>query len=398
MDVLPKLLTITSFCWLFRTFVILALAWQQKQKSQEINHHNIKTPQTQYPSVSILIPAFNEERSIKRCLLSCLASDYDNKEIILIDDGSADKTAAQAETILHSHPDASINIIRLQTNQGKTTALNHGLQSAKGELVVTLDADTIFSKRDSLFQLISPLIQHQRLSATTANLHLLHTNEALGMVQNIEYKKFLNSSKRAQSLLRSIMILPGAMSAFRRAALHSIGGFSTRTLAEDADATMQLLSQGHLLIFQADCIGITEGPHTIEDLFRQRLRWRIGQMQCLLKHPQLLLISPAKALFYLDLAVMNLISAFTPFIVILFWTLGLSSALGLLIWLGLGCIVADLGCTAFAFHLDDEAIPSPLAYLFYLTFFTLFNPIITWITITSLMLQKTTAWHHSSRH
>ena len=110
------------------------------------------------------------------------------------------------------------------------------------------------------------------------------------------------------------------------------------------------------------------------------------------------MISPAKALFYLDLAVMNLISAFTPFIVILFWTLGLSSALGLLIWLGLGCIVADLGCTAFAFHLDDEAIPSPLAYLFYLTFFTLFNPIITWITITSLMLQKTTAWHHSSRH
>ena len=397
MDVLPKLLAVTSFCWLLRTTLILALAWQQKQKGQRIQSRNIKSSSIQYPSVSILIPAFNEERSIKRCLLSCLASDYDNKEIILIDDGSTDKTTTQAETTLQSYPDASIHIIRLQTNQGKTIALNHGLKSAKGELVVTLDADTFFSQGDSLFRLISPLIHQQRLSATTANLHVLHTNEVLGMVQKIEYTKFLNSSKRAQSLLKSIMILPGAMSAFRRAALRSIGGFSTRTLAEDADATMQLLAQGHLLMFQADCIGITEGPHTIADLLRQRLRWRIGQMQCLLKHPQLLLISPAKALFYLDLAVMNLISAFTPFIVILFWTLDFSSALGLLIWLGLGCIVADLGCTAFAFHLDGETIPSPISYLLYLSFFSLFNPIITWITITSLMLQKTTTWHQSAR-
>jgi len=397
MGALQKLLTVMSFCWLFRTILIIFLAWQQKKKSQNIQLRIINSPPIQYPLVSILIPAFNEEYSINRCLQSCLACEYSNKEIILIDDGSTDNTATQAETIQHSHPDASINVLRLQTNQGKTIALNIGLQRAKGELIVTLDADTFFSHRDSLLRLISPLIHQQKLTATTANLHVLHTNEMLGMVQEIEYTKFLNTSKRAQSLLKSIMILPGAMSAFRRAALLSIGGFSTRTMAEDADATMELLEQGHLLMFQADCIGITEGPHTIEDLLRQRLRWRIGQMQCLLTHPQLIFISPTKALFYLDLAVMNLISAFTPFVIILLWNIDFSNTLGLLIWLGLGCIVADLGCTAFAFHLDGETVPSPISYFFYLSFFSLFNPIITWISITSLTLQKTTTWHHSAR-
>ena len=115
--------------------------------------------------------------------------------MILIDDGSADKTSERAETILHANPNSHIKIIRLPTNQGKTTALNHGLQQAKGELIVTLDADTIFGDSSSLHTLIKPLIKHQSLSGSTANLHLLHTNEGLGMVQSIEYTKFLNSSK-----------------------------------------------------------------------------------------------------------------------------------------------------------------------------------------------------------
>ena len=398
MSCLPALLTITSGFWLVRSIAILSLAWRQKLLSATNNPPTTARTTTHCPAVSILIPAFNEERAIQRCLLSCLNSDYNNKEMILIDDGSADKTSERAETILHANPNSHITIIKLPTNQGKTLALNHGLQQAKGELIVTLDADTIFGDSSSLHTLIKPLIKHQSLSGSTANLHLLHTNEGLGMVQSIEYTKFLNSSKRAQSLLGSIMILPGAMSAFRCSALHSIGGFSTRTLAEDADATMQLLVQGHRLVFQAGCIGITEGPHTLGDLLRQRLRWRIGQIQCLFKHPKLLTITPVKSVFYLDLAVMNLISAVTPIIIILFWRLDLSSELSPLTWLGLGCIAADLCCTAVAFHLDDEAIPSPLAYLRYFTFFTLFNPIITWSAITSLMLQKTTAWHHSSRY
>ena len=398
MTCLPAVLTITSCFWLVRSIAILSLAWRQKFISTKNNSQSTALTTTHCPAVSILIPAFNEERAIQRCLLSCLDSDYNNKEIILVDDGSTDKTSKRAETILHTNPNARIKIIRLPTNQGKTTALNLGLQQAKGELIVILDADTIFGDNSSLLALIKPLIDHQSLSGSTANLHLLHTNESLGMVQSIEYTKFLNSSKRAQSLLGSIMILPGAMSAFRCSALHSIGGFSTRTLAEDADATMQLLVQGHRLIFQADCIGITEGPHTIGDLLRQRLRWRIGQIQCLLKHPQLLTITPVKSVFYVDLAVMNLISAVTPIIIILFWRFDLSTELRLLTWLGLGCIAADLCCTAVAFHLDDETIPSPIDYLRYFTFFTLFNPIITWSAITSLMLQKTTAWHHSSRY
>ena len=218
------------------------------------------------------------------------------------------------------------------------------------------------------------------------------------MVQRIEYTKVLNSSKRAQSLLRSILILPGAMSAFRHQALAAIGGFSASTLAEDADATMQLLRQGHLLTFQASCIGVTEGPHTLIDLLRQRLRWRVGQLQCLIKHSRLLLASPANTFFYIDMGVMNTISALTPVITVLALSQDISDAFLPLTALMIGCFTADLATTAMTFHLDDQSMPGLWAYILYVSFFTIFSPLITWAAISQLLFNRTTGWHTSKRY
>ena len=399
MDQLDAVVAIACLCWLFRTAIVLIFAWKQKQQYRPTNFLGrtiIENPN--HPSVSILIPAYNEERTIARCMLSCIACHDVNKEIIVIDDGSTDSTSHKAKAIQALHPECRIRVIRFETNKGKTAALNHGLQQAFSDFIVTLDSDTTFTHGHSLHTLITPLIHQEWLSGATANLHLSHPHEALGMVQRIEYTKVLNSSKRAQSLLQSILILPGAMSAFRKDALVSIGGFSARTLAEDADATMELLSRGHQLVFQSDCIGITEGPHSLKDLVGQRLRWRIGQMQCLFRHPQLLWISPAKALFYIDMAITNTISALTPCITFLIFNRDLSKSWMPLMLMTVGCIAADLVCTAFAFRLDGQTMPTLKAYVLYFSFFALFSPIITWAAISHLVLDRTMTWHTSARY
>ena len=400
MDHLDVAVAIACFCWLLRTVTVLIFAWKQKQQQHQSPKlfEQIIPGNPKNPSVSILIPAYNEERTISRCMLSCIACDYKNKEIVVIDDGSNDSTSSKAKTIQTIHPECRIRVIRFETNKGKTAALNYGLQQSLSDFIVTLDSDTTFTHRHSLQTLITPLIHQKRLSGATANLHLSHPHEAIGMVQRIEYAKVLNSSKRAQSLLQSILILPGAMSAFRRDALASIGGFSARTLAEDADATMELLSRGHKLVFQSDCIGITEGPHCLKDLIGQRLRWRIGQMQCLFRHPQLLWISPVKALFYIDMAIMNTISALSPFITVLIFNRDFSKTWMPLMLLTVGCIATDLACTAFAFRLDGQTLPALKAYVLYFSFFTLFSPIITWAAISHLVLDRTMTWHTSARY
>ena len=297
-DLVFGVLTFASILWLLRSTIILLFAFKQKQRSAG-NLDNTKQDQSDFndPSVSILIPAFNEARTIARCMQLCIACHYRNKDIIVIDDGSDDETSREAENIQDCHPKHSIKVFKLRQNKGKTAALNYALKRIKSELIVTLDADTVFASKHSLDTLLAPLIHQKRCSGTTANLHVRHPNEPLGMIQSIEYTKVLNSSKRAQSLLQSILILPGAMSAFRQEALAAIGGFSASTMAEDADATMQLLQDGHLLTFQANCIGVTEGPHTLVDLLRQRLRWRVGQLQCLIKHSTLLVKSRRKRSF-----------------------------------------------------------------------------------------------------
>ena len=152
----------------------------------------------------------------------------------MIDDGSDDETCREAESIQDCHPKYSIKVFKPRLNNGKTAALNYLLMRIKSELIVTLDADTVFASKHSLDTLLAPLIHQKRCSGTTANLRVRHPNEPLGMVQSIEYTKVRNSSKRAQSLLQSILILPGAISAFRQEALTAIGGFSASTMAEDA--------------------------------------------------------------------------------------------------------------------------------------------------------------------
>lgn len=390
-----NLLNALLIAWALRTAFVLNLALKNKahEKKQPCKVQSFTKKLDCTILISIIIPAFNEETSIAKTLQSCIDSNYKNREIIVIDDGSIDNTRALAMAIGDDHPNHRIRVLSTHPNQGKAEALNLGLGHARGEIIVTLDADTRFANNKTLTALITPLISNSRITASTANLKITNISEAICQFQAIEYAKIIQTTKRAQSETNAILILPGAISAFKKEALKKIGGFSKATLAEDADATMMLLLQGHHLYFNNKACGFTEAPTTVSAFIQQRIRWRIGQWQCLWKHRGLAQQSLATGFFYLDVSMANCIAAVTPaFIIISLWQALQTGDWMPTAWAAGGFISIDILITILASRLDKSFKPTLKNYIGSLLFFTTISPLITWLSLIHATTQKKMQW------
>lgn len=230
------------------------------------------------PSVSVLIPAYNEARVIARTVRSVLAQRYPRFEVLVIDDGSSDNTsdaAAEAST------DARVRVIR-QPNGGKAAALNHGIALAEGEIIVVIDADTLLAS-DAIGHLVRPLAD-DRVGAVAGNAKVGNRVNLVTRWQAVEYVTSQNLDRRAFVMLNCITVVPGAIGAWRREAVLDAGGFRTDTLAEDQDLTLTLLRRGHRVALADRAIAYTEAPETFEALLKQRFRWSFGTLQCAWKH------------------------------------------------------------------------------------------------------------------
>ncbi len=379
--------------WLARLFIIIGLAITHKKASNRRadSAQTILKSFPKQPLVTIVIPAFNEYDCIASSISSCQKSNYSKLEIIVIDDGSTDETCKQVDAMQIKHASQPLRLIRQRSNQGKAEALNRGIDAAQGSIIVTLDADTRFEQPETLETLILPLLVDPDLAATTASLRVNQRRRFWSSVQDLEYTNVLHTIKRAQCRLKGIMILPGAMSAFRLKDLRASGGFSSQTLAEDADITMQFLLDGKQQLFQADAIAFTDAPITLRELMHQRIRWRVGQLQCLRKHQALLHAAPFQRLIYLDTVATNLLSLATPVLILMLLTSGISATCRVeqLVILNLMSIVAvGWGTTALCYRLDDRLCPQPIRILGYFCFFSIFNPIITLIALWCLIKSR----------
>ena len=231
------------------------------------------------PSVSVLIPAYNEEAVILDTVRSALASNYPKLEVLVIDDGSMDHTA---ELVRQNFGRDSRVRLLLQPNHGKPTALNHGLSEATGEIIVSIDADTIVAA-----DAIPLLVRHfadPAVGAVAGNVKVMNRNRWLTRWQALEYITSQNLEKRAFDLLNCIPVVPGAAGAWRADVLKSHGGFSGDTVAEDTDLTLTIRREGWKILYDEDAIGRTEVPETVEALIRQRFRWTFGTLQAVWKH------------------------------------------------------------------------------------------------------------------
>jgi cellulose synthase/poly-beta-1,6-N-acetylglucosamine synthase-like glycosyltransferase/peptidoglycan/xylan/chitin deacetylase (PgdA/CDA1 family)/spore germination protein YaaH len=237
------------------------------------------SPQGEPPLVSILVPAHEEEDAIAETVRAALASDYAPLEVILVDDGSTDATAERA--LAAAAGDARLKLLR-QPNRGKAAALNLALAEAKGEIVVTIDADTAVEP-DGVRRLV-PHFADPTVGAVAGNVKVGNRDRWITRWQALEYVTSQNLEKRAFDLLNCITVVPGALGAWRASVLREIGGLTPDTVAEDADLTIAVRRRGSRIRYEDHAIGWTQAPEDVKGLVAQRFRWTFGTLQAVWKH------------------------------------------------------------------------------------------------------------------
>jgi cellulose synthase/poly-beta-1,6-N-acetylglucosamine synthase-like glycosyltransferase/peptidoglycan/xylan/chitin deacetylase (PgdA/CDA1 family) len=301
--------------------------------------------------VSVVVPAYNEKECIANTVRSLSVSTHP-VEILVVDDGSTDGTGDIVEAL--GLP--NVRVIR-QENSGKATALNEGLAHARHELIVMMDGDTVFEPH-TVHELVQPFAD-PAIGAIAGNARVGNRHTLIGAWQHIEYVMGFNLDRRMYDLLRCMPTIPGAIGAFRRAALADVGGMSEDTLAEDTDVTIAVQRAGWRVVYAERAHAWTEAPRSLGQLWRQRYRWSYGTMQALWKHRRSVVDrGPSGHFGRVGMPLVVVFQVITPLLAplidlfTLYGMLFVSPLKSILAW---GAVLAlQLACAAYAFRLDRE--------------------------------------------
>jgi peptidoglycan-N-acetylglucosamine deacetylase len=264
------------------------------------------------PPVSVIIAAYNEEKVIARTVESILRNGYDDAELVIVDDGSTDATLAVLRQTFGDRPNVRI---LTQPNGGKSSALNNAIAHARHDLLIALDADTIFRTGT-----IGKLVRHfadPHVGAVSGNARVGNRNSWITRFQSIEYIYGFNLDRRALDLLNAITVVPGAVGAWRKDLIVKLGGFGDETLAEDTDLTLKIRRAGYRIRYEQDGVAFTEAPEDTRGLAKQRFRWAFGTLQAAWKHRDALFVPKYGSLGFVALPSIwifqVLLSALSPF-------------------------------------------------------------------------------------
>ncbi|GII56943.1 bi-functional transferase/deacetylase [Planotetraspora thailandica] len=270
---------------LIRLALFVGLAWAHARKARRMRRDRMAgrrrgaAPRWEAPpAVTVIVPAYNEEAGIEATIRSLVTTDYPGPlEILVVDDGSTDRTAEIAVSL--GLP--GVRVIR-QPNGGKPSALNTGIAWAAHDILIMVDGDTVFEP-STIRNLVQPLAD-PAVGAVSGNTKVGNRRGLIGRWQHIEYVIGFNLDRRAFDLLGCMATVPGAIGAFRRSALTSVGGLSLDTLAEDTDLTMAICRAGWKVVYEEHARAWTEAPSSLGQLWRQRYRWCYGTLQAMWKH------------------------------------------------------------------------------------------------------------------
>ncbi|MEM3088921.1 MAG: glycosyltransferase family 2 protein, partial [Candidatus Bathyarchaeia archaeon] len=261
---------------IFKSVYLILDAFYEKKVEDRYSRHYT-------PLLSIIVPAHNEEETIEKTIQSLLEADYPNKEIIIVDDGSTDRTY---ELALSYARKGLIKLLKREKASGKKAVpVNYGLLFAKGDIVLIVDADTLI-ERNSLRQMIRPLSDPQ-VGAVSGNVRVANKQNLLTRLQAYEYLMAMEMGRRFQSHVGTLMIIPGAFGAVRKRLLQEAGAYDIDTMTEDFDITVKIHKMKQKIRFVSEAIAWTFAPTTWRTWIRQRTRWTRGQLQTLLKHRNL---------------------------------------------------------------------------------------------------------------
>ncbi|MEH7116239.1 polysaccharide deacetylase family protein [Neobacillus vireti] len=289
--------------FLLRLILFLYLAWRHKKRSLFANYDECFNP-----FVSVVIAAYNEEKVISRTIQAVLDSTYDHFEVIIIDDGSKDRTSSVVTSQYSTH--AKVRLLS-KRNAGKASAINLGVSKAKGDIIVAIDADTIISP-----EAISLLVRHfkdEKVAAVSGNVRVGNVRNLLTTWQHIEYVTGFNLEKRAYAILNCVTVVPGAIGSWRKRVIEKLGGFTDDTLAEDTDLTLRILNAGYQVAIEEKAYAYTEAPENSRDFLKQRFRWSFGTLQCLWKHKKAFWRINHKSLDFIALPSILMFQFIVPF-------------------------------------------------------------------------------------
>ncbi|MCE7936702.1 glycosyltransferase family 2 protein [Candidatus Saccharibacteria bacterium CPR2] len=255
---------------------------------QTLNKNKLKNSRYKkyHPQVSVLIPAYNEELVIERCLESVIKSQHRKLQIIAINDNSSDNTAQIVREFIRNNSKKNIRLISRRKNQGKAMGLNYALKKyATGELIMTLDADSILEKR-TISNAVKYFINNN-IHGIAANVRILPSRGSfLNLLQLFEYLVSYRT-KKFYSLTNSEFIIGGVGSVYRKDTMKNFGYYDDSSATEDIGLSMKIASSGTKsmkLKYASNVIAFTESVSTIPQLLKQRYRWKYGNLQNLFKY------------------------------------------------------------------------------------------------------------------
>lgn len=268
----------TYFILLFLAiFWLIVLFSKEEKPKQEINE-DIK--------FSVIVPAFNEEKTIAATLDSLIKLDWprDLLQIIVVNDGSKDNTKAVVEQVIIEHPESNIVLIN-QPNQGKGKAMNAGLEQVTGEFFACLDADSFIAK--NAVKVMVPLFADKTVGAVCPLMKVKKPKNVLQKVQWAEYiinmfYRYLNAK------IHCVHVTPGPFSVYRTAIIKKLGGFDETTITEDLEIAIRLQKNHYKILQTFDTVVQTVPPSSWRQLFRQRVRWYKGSVDNTVKYRKLL--------------------------------------------------------------------------------------------------------------
>lgn len=233
-----------------------------------------------YPLVSVLVPCHNEEAQLDETFAALARIDYPDYEVIAIDDGSTDRTGARLDALAARMP--RLRVVHLESNQGKSTALNAGALAARGEILVCIDGDALLDAH-ALTWLVRRLQSDAQLGGLTGNPRIRNRATLLGRLQVGEFSSILGLIKRAQTVYGQLFTVSGVICAFRKRALHDAGWWAQDAITDDVDVSWRLQLAGWRIAFEPKALCWILMPETLRGLWRQRLRWSEGGSATMLK-------------------------------------------------------------------------------------------------------------------
>jgi biofilm PGA synthesis N-glycosyltransferase PgaC len=276
----------------YTIFLLVAPFHRVKESKRRLRVMHLRKGKPYIPLVSVLVPAWNEEVGIISTIKSIINNNYSNIEVIVINDGSTDNTDKIVRDFINKNQ-AALNrmdksiVYDYKINGGKGKALNHAIARAHGDIIVTIDADSIADKH--MIKNLVRCFADDNVDAAVGNVKVAGEISFINLLQRFEYL-FGFYHKRAHSVMGAEYIYGGACAAFRKATVFdSIGVFDTTSITEDIEMSLRTRYHGHEAVYADDAICYTEGASSLVGLVKQRLRWKKGRFEAFGRYKRMFL-------------------------------------------------------------------------------------------------------------